>query len=65
MRNALHEICDPEVVDAEAKKAQQQRKAELIKAGELEEPVYQRGYQRRTDKLVPWEWEVFEKLYHG
>ena len=65
MRSALHKICDPKKVDAEAKKAQQQRKTELIKAGEFEEPVYQRGYQRRTDKLVPWEWEVFEKLYHG
>jgi choline-sulfatase len=65
MRTALHEICDPEKVDAEAKKAQQHRRTELMEAGELEEPTFQRGYQRRTDKLVPWEWEVFEKLYHG
>ena len=64
MRHVLHSICDPERVDAQAKRDQGRRKAELLRAGTLAHEVYQRGYERNTEALIPWDWARFEALYH-
>ena len=53
MQATLRDICDPEAIDSQAKGDQRARKQELEAAGRLEEEVYQRSYERNTERLIP------------
>jgi choline-sulfatase len=53
MRARLDEICDPGAIDARVKRDQRARRNELAETGQLFEEMWKRGYERRTDKLVP------------
>lgn len=62
MRELLRRFCDPETVNAAAHADQRRRKADMIASDDLAEQVYLRGYERRVDKLAPWDWSDFEAL---
>lgn len=64
MRASLLEVCDIEAVDARAKEDQRRLRQSMEAQGTLAEQIYLRGYERRTDRLVPWDWQAFEELYH-
>ena len=52
LRDRLYAICSPEAVDARAKAAQRARKREMTESGRIYEELWQRGYERRADRLV-------------
>ncbi len=58
----LREICSPEEVDALAHSDQRRRMQEMKESGDLAQQVYYRGYEKSTEKLVPWDWSEFEAL---
>ena len=53
MQGMLEQVCSPGVVDAQAKSDQRDLRASLEKSGRLKEELWKRGYERRTDRLMP------------
>lgn len=63
LRQRLYAICSPEEADGHALRDQRQLRHAMTEAGTLLNEVHQRGYEKRTDRLVPWPWEMFDELY--
>jgi choline-sulfatase len=53
LRRRLYAICSPEAADARAKADQRARKREMTESGRIFDELWQRGYERRADRLVP------------
>ncbi|HHN46358.1 MAG TPA: hypothetical protein ENN09_02850, partial [Planctomycetes bacterium] len=52
-RDWLCRICSPQAVDARAKKDQALLRSEIERSGQLVKEIVKRGYEPRTDALVP------------
>ncbi|MBB30373.1 MAG: hypothetical protein CME25_15890 [Gemmatimonadetes bacterium] len=53
MRGILEAICDPGEIDNRVKRDQRVRRHELARTGQLYQEMWKRGYERRSDQLVP------------
>ena len=53
MRARLIAICDPSEIDVLVKADQRARRQELADSGQLFDEMWKRGYERRSDRLVP------------